>query len=228
MNTEYNLVRSAKRRKTISLQIGVDSKITIYAPRFTPLAEIDRFIREKQPWIDRTMAKQAARPVSPLKKSYGSGEHFFYLGQRYPLESYFEPLENAGVMFWNNRFFLNCPENEDLKKHYFISWYKKKARSHLTGRVDLLGGMLKLTPGGVRITSAESRWGSCSEVNHLSFSFRLMMAPAEVVDYVVVHELMHIREKNHSSKFWALVVEVIPDYKKHRRWLRDHQHEFNL
>ncbi len=228
MNIEYHLKRSAKRRKTISLQIGADSKITISAPRFTPLAEIDRFIREKQTWIDRTMKKQAAHPVSSHEKSYRSGEHFFYLGQRYPLEAYFEPLENEGVMFWDDRFFLNCPDNEDLKKHYFVSWYKKKARSYLSGRVDFYSAMLKLTSDSVRITSAESRWGSCSGVNRLSFSFRLMMAPPAVVDYVVVHELMHIREKNHSSKFWALVIEVIPDYKKHRRWLRDHQHEFNL
>jgi predicted metal-dependent hydrolase len=228
MNIEYHLIRSAKRKKTISLQIGAGPKITIHAPRFTPVAEIDRFVREKQTWIDRTIKKQAALPVSPPQKSYRSGESFLYLGQRYPLEAFFEPLENQGVTFWDSRFFLNCPENEDLKKHYFVSWYKKKARAYLNGRVDFYSSMLMLTSGPVRITSAESRWGSCSQVNRLSFSFRLMMAPPAVVDYVVVHELMHIREKNHSSKFWALVIEVIPDYKKHRRWLRDHQHEFNL
>jgi len=228
MDIKYSLKRSRKRKRTISLQIGPNSEVTIHAPHYTPITEINRFIREKQNWIDKAIKRQAALQVSSREKSYRSGEIFFYLGQPYPLEAYFEPLENEGVMFWDNRFFLNSPENEDLKKHYFVSWYKKKARSYLSGRVDYYSGMLKLTAGSVRITSAETRWGSCSQVNRLSFSFRLIMAPPAVVDYVVVHELMHIREKNHSSKFWALVIEVIPDYKNHRRWLRDHQHEFKL
>ncbi|PKN82576.1 MAG: M48 family peptidase, partial [Deltaproteobacteria bacterium HGW-Deltaproteobacteria-1] len=80
----------------------------------------------------------------------------------------------------------------------------------------------------IRITSARSRWGSCSEDNSLAFSFRLMMAPPQVIDYVVVHELMHIREKNHSSKFWRLVIEAMPDSMSHRRWLREHQDMFKL
>ena len=228
MNIQYNLKRSRKRKKTISLQIGDNSELMIYAPYFTPVAEINRFVEEKQTWIDRAMRKQAELLPLHKKKEYVTGENFYYLGQAYPLEAFFEPLENTGVIFWNNRFFLNCPENTAMRKHYFISWYKKKARQYLSERVDFYESMLKLTSNGLRITSAERRWGSCSEDNNLSFSFRLIMAPPQVIDYVVVHELMHIREKNHSSKFWNLVIEVIPDYKAQRRWLREHQHHFNL
>ena len=228
MDINYSLKRSRKRKKTISLQIGVNSEITIYAPYFTPVTEIHRFVEEKQDWIDRAVRRQARLQVQREEKTYVTGENFYYLGQTYPLEAYFEPLENTGVIFWNNCFFLNSPADTEMRKRYFISWYKKKARQYLSERVDFYGSMLKLASGGIRITSAESRWGSCSEDNHLSFSFRLMMARPEVVDYVVVHEMMHIREKNHSSKFWNLVVEVVPDYKAHRRWLRDHQHHFNL
>jgi len=228
MDINYSLKRSRKRKKTISLQIGSNSEVTICAPYFTPVKEINRFIKEKQNWIDQAIKRQATLQVSQKEKTYETGEIFYYLGQIYPLEAYFEPLENAGVIFWNNRFFLNCPANPEMRKNYFIAWYKKKARQYLSERVDFYSGMLKLESGGVRITSAESRWGSCSEDNHLSFSFRLIMAPPFVIDYVVVHEMMHIREKNHSSKFWDLVIGVIPDYKAHRRWLRDHQHHFNL
>jgi predicted metal-dependent hydrolase len=228
MTTQYSLKRSRKRKKTISLQIGNNSEITIYAPYFTPVKEINRFVEEKQNWIDRTMRKQALLPVQRKEKTYATGEIIYYLGQAYSLEAYFDPLENLGVIFWNNRFFLNCPVNMEMRKHYFVSWYKKKARQYLIERVDFYESMLKFSSGGIRITSAERRWGSCSEDNHLSFSFRLIMAPPQVVDYVVVHEMMHIREKNHSSKFWDLVIGVIPDCKAHRRWLRDHQHHFNL
>jgi hypothetical protein len=228
MDIKYSLKRSRKRKKTISLQIGNNSEVTIHAPYFTPVKEITRFVEEKQSWIDKAIRRQAAQQASHQEKAFVTGENFYYLGQAYPLEAYFEPLENAGVIFWNNRFFLNCPVNTEMRKHYFMSWYRKKALQYLSERVDFYGGMLNLISGGVRISAAERRWGSCSEDNHLSFSFRLMMAPPEVVDYVVVHELMHIREKNHSSKFWDLVVEVLPDYKAHRRWLREHQHYFNL
>ena len=228
MDIKYSLKRSRKRKKTISLQIGNNSEVTIHAPYYTPVTEINRFVEEKQNWIDKATRQQAALQVAQQEKAYLTGENFYYLGQTYPLEAFFEPLENTGVIFWDNRFFLNCPENRDMRKYYFISWYKKKARQYLCERVDFYRNMLNLESGGIRITSAGSRWGSCSEDNNLSFSFRLMMALPEVVDYVVVHELMHIREKNHSSKFWDLVVEVTPDYKAHRRWLREHQDCFNL
>ncbi len=228
MDIKYSLKRSRKRKKTISLQIGNNSAITIYAPHHTPVKEINRFVEEKQNWIDRAVRKQANLQILQTEKTYTTGDAFYYLGQAYPLEYYFEPLENAGVVFWNNRFFLNSPASIDMRKHYFVSWYKKKAEQYLNDRVDFYGNMLKLTTSGVRITSAEKRWGSCSYNNHISFSFRLVMAPPAVIDYVVVHELMHIREKNHSSKFWNLVLEVIPDYKAQRSWLREHHHLFNL
>jgi len=228
MDIKYSLKRSRKRKKTISLQIGNNSEVTIHAPYFTPTAEINRFVEEKQNWIDRTVRKQAKLQVLQTEKTYATGDAFYYLGQAYPLECYFEPLENAGVIFWNSRFFLNSPANTEMRKHYFVSWYKKKAEQYLHERVDFYKNMLKLTSGGVRITSAEKRWGSCSHDNRLSFSFRLIMAPPAVIDYVVVHELMHIREKNHSSKFWNLVLEVIPAYKAQRLWLREHHHIFNL
>ena len=228
MDIKYSLKRSRKRKKTISLQIGDNSEITIHAPYFTPAAEINRFVAEKQNWINKAIQRQSRLLALHQEKAYVTGENFYYLGQTYPLETFFEPLENVGVLFRNNRFFLNCPEGRDMRKFYLISWYKKKARQHLKERVDFFESMLKLTSSGVRITSAERRWGSCSEDNHLAFSFRLIMAPPEVIDYVVVHELMHIREKNHSSKFWNLVLNVIPDYRAHRCWLRDNQRHLNL
>ncbi|MGD0279569.1 MAG: SprT family zinc-dependent metalloprotease [Smithella sp.] len=228
MNITYTLNRSKKRRKTISLQIGNNSEITICAPYYTPVVEINRFVEEKQNWISKTIQKRSQASLLNKKKDYIKGEFFYYLGQPYPLEAYFEPLENTGVIFWNSRFFLNCPENRDMKKYYFVLWYKKKAGEHISARVEHFSRELNLQPRATRITSAQQRWGSCSEDNSLAFSFRLIMAPPEVIDYVIIHELMHIRQKNHSSKFWNLVVGLMPNYKEHRRWLRDNNHKFIL
>ncbi len=228
MEIKYSLIRSRKRKKTISLQIGSNSAITVYAPYYTPAAEINRFVEEKQSWIVKSLRRQSLALREHKSKEYSTGESFHYLGRAYPMEAYNEPLENPGVIFWNNRFFLNCPADIPMRKFYFVCWYKKRAQQYLRERVDFYSRMLKLETGGIRITSAKRRWGSCSEINHLAFSFRLIMAPPDVIDYVVVHELMHIREKNHSSKFWNLVVEVIPDYKARRRWLHEHERYFHL
>ena len=228
MNITYKVNRSRKRRKTISLQIRNEAEVVISAPYFTTAEEISHFVEEKQNWINKTILKQKENSLENKTKEYETGEHFFYLGQAYPLEVFSEPFENAGVVFWKNCFYLNAQEDKDLRKQYFVSWYKKKAHDFIHQRVEFFSGMLKFQPGKIKITSAQSRWGSCSEDNNLAFSFRLIMAPPDIIDYVIVHELAHIREKNHSLKFWQRVEEVVPEYKKHRRWLKDNHHNFVL
>ena len=228
MDITYTINRSRKRKKTISLQIRDEAQVIISVPYFTNDEEINRFVEEKQTWINKTILKRKEDSLKNIAKEYNSGEQFFYLGQPYPLEVFFEPFENVVVVFWNNSFYLNAQENKDLKKHYFVSWYKKKAHDFIHQRVDFFSRMLKLQPENIRITSAESRWGSCSGDNNLAFSFRLIMAPPVVIDYVIVHELMHIKEKNHSPKFWQRVEAVMPEYRKHKRWLKDNHHKFIL
>lgn len=228
MKQPYSLKRSHKRKKTISLEIGNNSEITVYAPYFTPVKEINSFVEEKQNWIDRIRRRQVKLLSERKEKAYVTGENFYYLGQAYPLEAYFEPLENTGLIFWKKRFYLNCPPDTEMRKRVFASWYRKKAGDYLNARVGHFSRELDLRPPRIRITQAIRQWGSCSHDNGLAFSFRLIMAPPDVIDYVIVHELIHIRQKNHSSKFWQLVVEVIPHYQVHRRWLRDHQHLYEL
>ncbi len=223
MNISYTVKRSRKRKKTILLQVCDDAKIIVSAPYFTPADDIRRFVEQKKGWLAKILARQKQETAQLKDKEYETGEHLFYLGQLFPLEVFFEPFEKEGVVFRNNRFYLNCRGDKALKKHYFISWYKQKADKFIRHRVDFFSKMLKLPYEKISITSAESRWGSCSEDNSISFSYRLIMAPPDVVDYVIVHELTHIREKNHSSRFWKKVEEVIPSFREQRRWL-NHNH----
>ena len=226
MNINYTVKRSRKRRKTISLQISNNSEVTICAPYFTPAGEINRFVREKQDWIQRAVQKQTS--LRPKEKEYITGELFYYLGEPFPLEVFFEESARKGLVFWRDRFYLNSPDAAVDGMSFFVSWYKKKAREHLTQRVDFFSRQLSLQPRQVKITSAGKRWGSCSEDNNLSFGFRLIMAPPAVIDYVVVHELMHIREKSHSSRFWKLIEAVMPEYKIHRHCLNEESSKFIL
>lgn len=224
MNIHYKVIRSRKRQKTISLQIRNEAEVIIAAPCFTPLAEINSFVEEKQNWINKTIQKQKDAVAQKKPRDFETGEYFFYLGNPYPLEIIFEPFESAGVVFRNMRFYLNAQNDKDLKRRYFIAWYKKKAHEFISQRLDGFSRMLTLRYESMRITSARNRWGSCSADDRLAFSFRLIMAPSDVIDYVIVHELAHIREKNHSLRFWQWVETVIPEYKAHRCWLYENHH----
>ena len=228
MAVPYILKRSRKRKRTISLQITRQSDIIVLAPYFTPVAEIKSFIEQKHDWIQKNIQRQKEQRLHAGEKLYVSGEYFYYLGATYPLEVFLQQGLPAGLVFWGNRFYLNCVDSEVRRRSYFIEWYKTKAREHLALQVGLLGNRLQLLPKSIRITSARTRWGSCSGENNLAFSFRLIMTPPAVIDYVIVHELMHIKEKNHSTRFWKLVETAMPAYKLHRFWLKENGHKFIL
>ncbi|MBM4351392.1 MAG: M48 family metallopeptidase, partial [Deltaproteobacteria bacterium] len=103
----------------------------------------------------------------------------------------------------------------------FVRWYKGEAKETIARRVDYYSHRMHLSPKGIKITSAQSRWGSCSRDNRLSFSWRMIMAPLNVIDYILIHELAHIKEKNHSGRFWNYLESFLPDYRKHRLWLKE-------
>lgn len=224
----YILKRSRKRRKTISLHITRQSALIVSAPYFTSANEIKSFVEQKYDWIQKNIQRQNEKQIQGGEKLYISGENFYYMGQSHPLEVFFQQNLPVGLVFWSNRFYLNCEEDRERRKSYFIKWYKTKAGEYLACRLDHLSRQLQLLPQSMRITSAQTRWGSCSGENNLAFSFRLIMAPAAVIDYVIVHELMHIKEKNHSAQFWKLIETAMPEYKLRRRWLNENGHKFIL
>jgi len=228
MKINYTLKRSRERRKTISLNISHNNEIVICAPYFTSQREINRFIQEKQSWIEKIIKKHADKALLIKERKFVSGEYFYYLGESIELEAFFEPKEKKGLVLWNNRFYLNSPDDKETRKHYFVLWYKQKALEHIGKRVDFYCRQLNLRARGVRISSARQRWGSCSPDNKLAFSFRLIMMPPDVIDYVIVHELMHIKEKSHSRRFWKLVAEAMPQYKTNQRNLKKYGEAFTF
>ncbi|WP_419821249.1 M48 family metallopeptidase [Anoxybacterium hadale] len=106
--------------------------------------------------------------------------------------------------------------------------YKKQAKEYLQLKCRYYSELMGLRPSAVRINSAKTRWGSCNGKGEINFTFRLIFAPEELIDYVVVHELAHLKEMNHSSSFWAVVEQTMPDYRERRKRLREHQHQFEF
>lgn len=204
------------RRKTVALIIQRDGSLMVRAPLRMPQAAIQEFVQNHAGWIVRKQAQLKASPPPP-KRSYTQGETFLYLGKEYPLT--IVPPQRPALRFGNGRFRLAKTALPKARQS-FITWYKAQARLVISDRVAFLGKKNNLTWQKIRISSARTRWGSCSTNGTLSFTWRLVMAPPEVIDYVVLHELVHTQVHNHSSKFWRKVAGIMPEYKSYVTWLK--------
>lgn len=214
------LVRS--KRKTLALIVENDGKLTVRAPFGMKDADIRRFVKQKENWIKKKQAKSRNETMRP--REYVDGETFPYLGREYHLQ--IVPDMNPALVL-DGTFRLKKSEVENAES-VFVAWYKKQARKELTTRVDYYAEKYGFDVKKIRISSARTRWGSCSTRGTLSFTWRLILAPQDVVDYVVVHELCHLRELNHSKKYWSLVEDIMPDYKARRAWLKKHGETLKL
>lgn len=214
-------------RKSIALVITDDGNLLVRAPLRLPAREIESLIREKNAWIRRKAAEVRKRPAPHPRKGV-QGEEYLFLGKTLRLAipgggetPGKEKIRRAGE--W-----LYVPESMLPPSGHLEQWYRERAREVIAARVAHFGKMTGCNPVPVRITGARRRWGSCSSAGSLNFSWRLVMAPQDIVDYVVVHELMHIGTPDHSKKFWAKVAAVIPDYRERRAWLRENGRALTL
>ncbi len=216
------LIRS--RRKTVALIVERDGQLTVRAPLRLSLARIQEMVEQKADWVRRKQAQsRAASPTSPPRQ-FAVGETFLFLGQPYPLEIVpraADPLQFEELFLLDQR---AIPRARDI----FTNWYKSQARAIFTERANEYARRFGFSFDRLRISSARTRWGSCSSRATLSFTWRLVMAPPDIVDYVIVHELAHLREKNHSAAFWAVVQAILPDYKTRRKWLKTNGGQLTL
>jgi len=209
----HHIIRS--KRKTLALIVKPDGSLIARAPLRTSEKAIREFIEKNRQWIEKNQAK-ALSTLPSAPKQYLPGEMFIYMGTTYPLEIV---VEQKKSILLDENFKLAKSAQSDAALA-FEHWYRIQARQILTERVNFYANQFAFQYKRIGITSARTRWGSCSATGSLNFSWRLIMAPLEVVDYVVVHELVHIVFHNHSKQFWHRVEKIMPDYKERRNWLR--------
>jgi predicted metal-dependent hydrolase len=217
----HKLVRS--KRRTLALVVETDGTLTVRAPLRMKEADIRRFIEAKMDWIKRKQARVRDEALA-LRHQYVDGETFWYLGEEIPLR--LVPRQKSALVM--DGVFKLAQSAQPEAESLFTAWYRQQARKVLTERVSHFARNHNLKPKKLRISSARTRWGSCSTKGTLSFTWRLVMAPPEVIDYVVVHELCHLREMNHSKSFWAQVEAILPDYKRRRSWLKKNGNSLRL
>lgn len=209
------IIRS--KRKTIALVIQPNGELLVRAPRRATKKQIDAMVAEHADWIAKKQAKAIAALAAFAPRQFLAGETFPFLGENYALQL----INRKKPIFALNGNFQLAQSAVGQAEQLFEKWYKKQARQLFTDRVEFYSGEYGFEYVKIRLSSARTRWGSCSAKGTLSLTWRLVMAPIDIVDYVVVHELSHLREHNHSKRFWAQVGAILPDYKIRRKWLKE-------
>lgn len=207
----YTLIRS--RRKTISIRILPSGEVEVRAPMRASRRAVEEFIYEKSEWIHLHVQRNQELYRQKKKSLETFPRQIPFLGAQLPV------LEGE-VSFSRGVFYLpRKPLGELLSLLQEV--YKEQAAAYFPGRTEYWAEKTELYPEGISVGSAKGSWGSCTGKNTIRFSCWLMAAPPEAIDAVIVHELCHIKEHNHSKKFWRLVETFIPDYSLQRQLLKD-------
>lgn len=206
------LIRS--KRRTLALFIESDGSLIVRAPLRTPGKLIRDFVDGHTLWIEKKQAQARAAAALPARQ-FIPGESFPYLGESHLLEIV---KDQKKALLLDGNFKLAERAREDAQK-VFQEWYRAQARQVIQERVEIFSARYQFQYEKIRISSARTRWGSCSPTGTLSFSWRLILNPMGVVDYVVIHELVHTVVHNHSKRFWRSVEKIMPNYKEFNKWL---------
>ena len=215
--TTPQIIRS--NRKTLSLEIDDNADLIVRAPHSAPYVEIHKFISEKSVWFDNKKRLINAQLKDNL--NYISSSQYLYLGSMYPVK-----IDNdIESISFNGEIFTVTNVNREIMILTLKSWYKKKFMEIALPRLSYFSDKHNLAFNQVRVKEQKTLWGSCSSKNNINLNYLLIMAPIKVIDYVIVHELVHTIHKNHSTKFWQKIETIMPNYKDARYWLKKNGHK---
>lgn len=221
----YTVRRSPRRRRTISITLDGSDAVIVSAPMRTSARTIRDVVQKRAGWIARKRAEATFRP-QPLE--FLTGETLPYFGREIPLTAAPAGVRRVEVTLGEGGFRIGVPValgDEDCRAAVHaavVAWYKKQALTWIEERVAAWGERIGCAPTRVLVRDQKQRWGSCSPDGTLRFNWRLAMAAPDLTDYVVVHELLHLRVRNHGPQFWRDFTRYMPDCKERRKQL----HEF--
>jgi predicted metal-dependent hydrolase len=209
-------VRRSARRKTLGLTVDRRGELVAHVPSSTPADEVAKWINKKLLWVYRKLALKR-EAVSPVRSpEYVSGEAYSYLGRRFSLKliaTQPAPLRFDGAQFTLRR---NARPAED----HFRRWYTERGNAWLNRRAAWLSRLTARKPSGVEVRDLGYRWGSCTRNSVLLFNWKILQLPIRLVDYVIVHELIHLEEPHHGPDFWRALDRAMPDWRDRKETLR--------
>ena len=205
------------KRKTLGLIVERDKSVVVLAPTGTSQETVDVFVNKKKFWLFEKINYSPKFGEPKPEAPFISGKAIPYLGKNYKLDVIIEPLE--GIVFDGK--FLLSQQNLQLGKAILEQWYKQKAKEKITPMVEQYAKRLGVEYNDILISDLKYRWGSCTLKGNLNFNWRLIKAPQFVINYIVIHELAHLIELNHSDRFWNIVMVQMPNYVEAKEWLKE-------
>lgn len=218
------------RQRHMHLRVRPDGALRITCHRRVAKSEIFAFLRESEGFIQKSLTALSRQSERFPPKTFVSGESFLYLGQRLPLEIIWSWSPRIQVRAHNDSLEMVAPLTSKPAERQ-VAWNKfmqKRAREIFAERVATFAERMKLYPASVSVRGQRTRWGSCSSEGRLNLNWKLLAAPPDVIDYVIVHELAHLAQMNHSPKFWAIVERHYPAYGAAKSWLKANEPEIRV
>lgn len=220
------VIRTA-RTQTADIRVE-EGVVSIVVPKDLPTERIQQLLADKRRWVLQKMAlHKEARPINP--KQFVSGEALPYLGRNYRLKVLKGPFQAAKLK--QGQLLVTVPEGSEqphMIRNAIIRWYRWQAERKLRDKTRRYARMLNVEPSDVGIKTFKSRWGSCSKHGRIDYNWKIVMAPNRQVDYVVLHELCHLKHHDHSPQFWQAMERVMPDYLEAKAWLKAFGHELEV
>lgn len=217
-------VRWSNRRKTVELTVDRGGELLIHAPVGTDKDALERLVRDKQSWVYAKRAEKAALG-QVVAKEFATGEGFSYLGRSYRLLLVDE--QDVPLKFEHGRLKLLRSEAVRGREH-FVRWYSQQAYQWLSVRINDLAARVGVDLTAIKVMDLGFRWGSRGKNGNLNFHWAVILMPPSIIEYVAVHELVHLSAPSHGPEFWQRVERVIPDFDSRRRWLAENGSSFAL
>lgn len=218
MDLDYEIKRSSKRKK-LTITVERDRRVVIHAPVHVTEERIQEIIAAKRQWIyEKTRHEQKYVEQHPPGKEIVNGESALYLGRNYKI--HIQKTETSEIEF-DNGFYIPANQVSD-RREVLREWYVAKARQKILPRVLQHSLQMGVDFKNAKIVNNRYRWGSCTVKDNVNFNWRLIKAPMFVIDYVIVHELAHLIEANHTPRFWNVVRTQTPTMEKAKTWLKVH------
>lgn len=214
MIINYDLVRS--NRKSIGITIERDAQVIVNAPTDLDEQTIEKHIHKKRFWIWEKLALKKDSLGNIVQKQFISGESFGYLGRNYRLQIV---DDNSDLKLKNGWFTLGSKKQKKAKE-IFKAWYSEYLKNKIDERLTIICKNAHIEKPDFRIMELGFRWGSCTKDGVLNFNWKIAMAPVGVIDYIIAHEIVHLKEHTHNEKFWKEVAKIMPNYAEKKEWLK--------
>lgn len=218
MQIEYSIQYS--NRKTLSIIVERDRSVIVRAPLNTSKEVIEKEISKRKFLLFQKINHPQKYETPKSRKEFVSGESLLYLGKNYKMEVVQESI--GGIQF-DSKFYIS-QANQTNAEQLFKSWYFKQAEEKIIPKAKFHAKNLGVNFKAIKILDLKYRWGSCTPKDNINFNWRLIKAPIYVIDYIIVHELTHLLESNHTPEFWNIVSVQLPHYNKAKDWLKDNGH----